>query len=190
MAEEIKNYIKKKITLYKERCEEKRAEFQEKLKIISPEKIVYIDEAGVDNRLYTEYGRAPRGKRIYAEISGKKRERISIIAGLCKKKFYAPFLFQGSCNSDVFNIWLEKVLLPNTDEGTTIVMDNAAFHKSEHTKTIIEKFNCYLLFLPTYSPDLNPIEHKWHTVKSLVRQQLKDWNGNLQSIVSECLLNI
>jgi hypothetical protein len=143
---------KKKATLYKERDEEKRADYKKQVEKIPPETIVYIDEAGVDKRLYREYGRAPRGQKIYGEISGKKRERVSVIGGLMGKKFIAPFTFQGGCNRDVFNTWLETVLLPDLSPGMTIIMDNAAFHKSSKTRELIENAGCYLLFLPTYSP--------------------------------------
>ncbi len=112
MAQAFKNHAKKKTTLYKERNEEKRAEFKKQLEKIDSDKLVYIDEAGVDNRLYREYARAPRGQKVYAEIPGKKRERVSVIGGLMSGTFIAPFTFQGGCNSDVFNTWLKEVLLP------------------------------------------------------------------------------
>jgi hypothetical protein len=64
---------------------------------------VYVDEAGVDNRLYREYARAPRGEKVYADIPGKKRERISMIGGLIGRKFVAPLTFTGECNKEVFN---------------------------------------------------------------------------------------
>ena len=169
MAQAFKNHTKKKTTLYKERNEEKRNEFKKQLEKINPEQVVYIDEAGIDNRLYREYARAPRGQKIYAEIPGKKRERVSIIGALMNGMFIAPFTFQGECNADLFNVWLEQELLPTLSKGSVLIMDNAAFHKSAKTKELIEKFGCYLLFLPTYSPDLNPIEHWWHKIKSILR---------------------
>lgn len=117
------------------------------LKAISPETIVYIDEAGVDNRLFREYARALRGQKIHTDIPGKKRERYSMIGGLIGKKFIAPFTFSGGCNSEVFNTWLEQNLLSEIPRGTTIIMDNATFHKSSRTKEIIEKAGCFLIFL-------------------------------------------
>lgn len=81
--------------------------------------------------------------------------------------------FSGGCNTDVFNAWLEQVLLPELAYGTTVVMDNAAFHKSVKTKELIESAGCHLLYLPTYSPDLNPIEHCWHTMKSWIRPRMQ-----------------
>ena len=67
--------------------------------------------------------------------------------------------FKGGCDSSVFNTWLKKVLLPVLAPGTTLVMDNASFHKGADTKRLIQEAKCHLLYLPTYSPDFNPIEH-------------------------------
>ena len=148
---------------------------------------MWIDEAGIDNRLYREYARAPRGKKVFAEICGKKRERVSVIGALMNGIFMAPFTFQGGCNADVFNAWLEEILLPTLSRGTFLVMDNAAFHKSAKTRELIEKFGCHLLFLPTYSPDLNPIEHWWHKIKSLLRPLIQQGYDNLHNLLDICL---
>lgn len=144
---------------------------------------MYIDEAGIDNRLYREHARAPRGQKVYAEIPGKKRERVSVIGALMEGTFIAPFTFEGGCNADVFNVWLEAVLLPTLSKGTTLVMDNAAFHKSPKTRELIEDFGCHLLFLPTYSPDLNPIEHWWHKIKSILRPLIQRGADNLHNLL-------
>ena len=72
-----------------------------------------------------------------------------------------------------FNYWLENCLLPTLGPGYTIVMDNAAFHKSEKTKILIEKARCNLLFLPPYSPDLNPIEKFWANLKAKIRKCIR-----------------
>lgn len=151
---------------------------------------MYIDEAGVDNRLYREYARAKRGEKIYADIPGKKRERISMIGGLIERKFIAPMTFNGGCDNVIFNLWLEQILLPQLSLGTTIVMDNAAFHKNVKTKELIEGAGCHLLYLPTYSPDLNPIEHCWHKVKSILKSLAHQQHSNLHDILNTCLLNI
>ena len=190
MVKKSKCDSKKKTTLYAERCPEKRAEFEKKLEGIDPETVAFIDEAGVDNRLFREYARAPRGRKIMADIPGKKRERYSMIGGLINKKFISPFTFQGGCNRHVLNIWLRDIFLPNLPKGTTIVMDNAAFHKSTETRQIIEDAGCYLLFLPTYSPDLNPIEHCWHTLKSKLKPLIQKTQKNFQEIIGQCLLTL
>lgn len=104
-----------------------------------------------------------------------------------KGTFMAPFTFKGGCTSDVFNTWLEKVLLPTLPKGTFLVMDNAAFHKSLKTKELIKKFGCHLLFLPTYSPDLNPIEHWWHKIKSILKPLIQYAGDNLHNLLDKYL---
>ena len=92
-----------------------------------------------------------------------------MIGGLRNKKYLAPMTFKGGCDSSVFNTWLKKVLLPGLAPGTTLVIDNASFHKGTDTKRLIQEAKCHLLYLPTYSPDFNPIEHCWHTIKSRLK---------------------
>jgi transposase len=150
---------------------------------------VYIDEAGVDHRLYRAYGRALRGVQIPAHIPGKRGVRVSMVAGWYQKKLIAPLTFEGGCDQIVFNTWLETVLLPELPSETTIVMDNAAFHKTPQTQALIEAAGCHLLYLPTYSPDLNPIEHCWHTIKSWLRPRILQAD-NLQDLVGNAIREI
>jgi transposase len=148
--------------------------------------VVYLDEAGVDHRLTRVYGRALRGQQIFATVPGKRGKRINMIGGWFKKQFIAPLTFEGGCDQIVFNTWLETSLLPELPEGTTVVMDNAAFHKTPETKALIEAVGCHLLYLPPYSPDLNPIEHCWHTIKSWLRPRITP-ESDLQSLLGEAI---
>lgn len=103
---------------------------------------------------------------IQSEISGKKYERESFIAGKIGKRIIAPFCFKGMCNTQVVNTWISRVLVPVLKPGQVVVMDNASFHKSAKTKELIESAGCKLIFLPPYSPDLNPIEKVWANLKN------------------------
>ena len=137
-----------------------------------PAAVFYLDECGVDHRLYREYGRAPRGERIYQAVAGARRERTSIISASQRSKLVAPLVFQGSCNAEVVDIYFEKVLLPALPPGSVIVLDNARFHQSPRLLKRVQAAGCQLLFLPPYSPDLNPIEHLWAAFKTRLRQNL------------------
>ena len=86
--------------------------------------------------------------------------------------------YQGTCDAKLFNLWLKDFLLPSLGSGYTLVMDNAAFHKSEETKEIIEGADCQLLLLPPYSPDLNPIEKFWANLKAIIKKII----GNFETL--------
>jgi transposase len=127
--------------------------------------------------LYRDRGWAPRGTKIYGDIKGKKYARESFIAGKVGSKIIAPFCFKGTCNTAVFNTWISQVLLPCLKSGQVVVMDNASFHKSIRTKELIESAGCKLIFLPPYSPDLNPIEIVWANLKRNLTQIICDFKS-------------
>jgi transposase len=112
-----------------------------------------------------------KGKRLFDERFGNKanEKRITIISGSLNNKFIAPFRFEGYTNTEVFNTWIKEVLLPELKSKQVIIMDNASFHKSERTRELIESKGCELIFLPPYSPDFNPIEKSWGSMKKLYR---------------------
>lgn len=129
------------------------------------DRLVYLDETGFDLSSARTHGRAPRGERVYGLRSGNRRPRTSLIGALVKGKLAAPMLFSGTTNTAVFNQWLEEALLPAIGRGMTLIMDNAIFHKSQATKDIVRQAGCSILFLPPYSPELNPIEQTWANLK-------------------------
>lgn len=90
--------------------------------------------------------------------------------------------FTGTCNTLLFNAWIENLLLPSLKPGQTIIMDNASFHKSEITKKLIKKAGCELIFLPAYSPDLNPIETYWANLKYKIKSNIQNFTTLSQAI--------
>jgi transposase len=149
-------------------------------------RFLYVDESGFSPSAERQHGWALRGEKVYGLRSGDRRPRTSLIAALVEKKLVAPMLFSGTCNTQVFNSWLEKMLCPMLTENDVVVMDNAAFHKSARTAELIAKSSATLLFLPPYSPDIMPIEKTFGTLK-----RYRQYNSNLsieQSIQSyNCL---
>jgi len=160
----------KKTLRYAERDEPARAQLQAELADWEPHDLVYLDESGVDDALHRPYARAPRGTKVLGEVSGAHTHRISLIAALRESQLLAPMRFEGYCDTLVFNAWLEHVLLPELQPGQIVLMDNASFHKSSTTKTLIESKGCTLKYLPTYSPDFNPIEPQWAILKARLRK--------------------
>ena len=183
----------KKTTLYAERDEQQRQEFLTKITELDPGKVVYVDESGIDASLYREYARSLRGKRIKTDIYGKKYERTSLIAGWIHhtlKDFIAPYAFDGYTDSTRFNGWLEECLLPVLGPGWTIILDNASFHKGAKTKDLVQKAKCTLLYLPPYSPDFNPIENQWATLKNRYRSFKHKGLGHHDAIDASFLVRL
>lgn len=150
-----------------------RKEFKEKIEKYQKENkvIVYVDESGFAQDMPREYGYSEKGKRCYDEKDWHARGRINAIGAIIDNKLLTVSLFDSNIDSEVFYTWLEKDLIPKLPEESIIVMDNATFHKRLDMKEIIQDNNHTLLFLPPYSPDLNPIEHKWSEAKSIRRKE-------------------
>lgn len=127
--------------------------------------VIYLDETGFVQDVHRTQAWGLKGEVVYGCQSAQQRPRMNLIGGYVNHKLIAPMLFQGACNTQVFNQWLEHMLLPELAAGSVIVMDNASFHKSQASRDLIEQAACHLLFLPPYSPDLNPIEHVWANLK-------------------------
>ncbi|WP_256439908.1 MULTISPECIES: transposase [Candidatus Rhabdochlamydia] len=99
----------------------------------------------------------------------------------------APFCYTGTCNTDLFNTWLEKMLLLELKADQVIIMDNASFHNSQLSLEMIKKAGCEVLFLPPYSPDLNPIEIFWANFKRKVQSTLNTFS-TLSEAIDQAIL--
>lgn len=133
---------------------------------------MYLDESGVNQYLHRQHARSVRGKKVLGEISGRRFSRQSVISALKDKKFLAPMCFEGTCDTNLFNVWLKQELLPSLTPGQVLILDNASFHKSATTRKLVESYGCDIVFLPPYSPDLNPIEKCWANMKTKIRELL------------------
>ena len=142
---------------------------------ILPEKIAYVDESGIDQYLYREYAYAPRGETVTERISGKKFQRTNLVAAQLNGKIIAPMQYNGTTDAPLFEYWLKQWLLPCLPEDIVIVMDNASFHRKKKLFEIAEAYHRKLIFLPPYSPELNPIEHFWAKLKQWLKLHIKEF---------------
>ncbi len=157
----------KKTLLYKERDHIKRMKYLSTLRTKLIEntdlKLVYADESGFEQQYFRPQAWGKIGRKVHGERSGKRWVRTNLIAAKSKHTMLAPFLIEGSVDSNVFNLWLERNLIPVLPENSLLILDNAAFHNKKFiAKTLIEHGHD-VLFLPPYSPGFNPIE-KWFGV--------------------------
>ena len=141
-----KNNAKKKTARYYEQDAEKVNEYLEKIKDIPKEKIIYIDETGIDKFLYRKYARAPIGEKIYEKVRGNRFERTSIVAAQAGNRIIAPLQYKGTMTSIFFEAWFEKHLLPELSQGDVIILDNASFHRKKRLYEIAELHKVKIIF--------------------------------------------
>lgn len=159
-----------------EASEKNREKYAEEIKSIALEKLVYIDESGIDIGICKDRGWGKKGEKLIGKKSGKYYQRTNIIAGYVNNKSIAPGVFNGSCNTKLFETWVAEFLIKELKPGQFVVMDNAAFHKSKRTRELIESVGCKIIFLPPYSPDLNPIEKFWANMKRWIKEKIPHFN--------------
>ena len=126
---------------------------------------VYIDETGFSETDFREYAYARRGVGVEAKVPSRRYRSTTLIAARFQDGFTAPVLFEGSCDAIAFNRWLQEMLCPLLTEKHVVILDNASFHKSSQTVALIRSCGASLLFLPPYSPELNPIEKDFANIK-------------------------
>lgn len=115
-------------------------------------------------------GDAPIGQRCYGRWDWHARGRTNVIGARLGLHLLAVGLFQSSINADTFLAWINQVLLPQLPPAAVIVLDNAAFHKRQDIQNALRQAGHTLEYLPSYSPDLNPIEHQWAQAKAIRKQ--------------------
>ena len=152
--------------------------------------MVYSDETGIDDNEVNGAGWAPEGERCHDKKKAERTTRYNITAALNKNLLFAPFVFEGYSNKAIYETYVEHVLAPALKPGMFVIIDNASFHKSIRVKELIEERDCKVIFLPPYSPDFNPIEHHWDTVKSEIRktaQVIQDFfKATIQVLAGMC----
>ena len=137
--------------------------------------IYYADESGFEEYYSRNYGYSPSNKRVYGEVYGKKFGRTSVVSAQLGNEFVAPFAFKGYMNGDLFEGWLESVFVPclENPSKSLLVIDNASHHRKDNIRDIADEYGFSVMFLPKYSPDLNPIETAWANVKNKLRLKMR-----------------
>lgn len=162
----------KKTLSHPKRDEELREEFRFQIALAkgAQRTIVYLDESGFAVDMPRTHGYSLKGQRCHGEQDWHARGRINAIGAIIGRHFLTVGLFECGTDSDVFYGWLTQDLIPKLPEESIVVMDNAAFHKRSDMVEALEKEGHIVLYLPPYSPDLNPIEPKWAHCKHLRRR--------------------
>jgi transposase len=137
---------------------------------VDPSRLVFIDETWTKTNMTPLRGWAPCGMRLVTKVPHGHWNTTTFLAALRHDRIEAPWLLEGPINGESFAIYVEKVLLPTLRPGDIVIMDNLGSHKGKIIRRMIRSIGAKLLFLPKYSPDLNPIEQVFAKLKHLLRK--------------------
>jgi transposase len=143
----------------------------------------FIDECGMHLGLTRLYGRAAPGERVVEATPGYSGPHYTLVASLSLTGVQAPWAFEKAMNTQAFETYVEHILGPTLQAGDIVVVDNLSAHKGKPVQRLIEARGAQVVFLPPYSPDLNPIEKCWAKVKAALRRaKARTWDVLLEAL--------
>lgn len=174
----------------REENRKRREEFLQRLQTIPPEKLIFLDESGVTTQMTRGYARASGGRRVHEATPGGHWKILTILSALSLGGLLATMTIEEATDGDIFLAYIEQVLGPKLQPGDVVVMDNLSAHKVAGIAELIQTAGAELLYLPPYSPDLNPIEKAWAKLKQLLRSTKARTAEALEQAIAELLPQI
>lgn len=153
-----------------ERDERRRGAFREYVRSIVADRFVFVDECSTNISLSPIFARAPKGERAFGKAPRNWGKNVSLVCAIDAGGVKPSMSVEGAVDGKAFEIYVEHFLAPTLKPGQIVVMDNLSVHKSRRIERLVEEAGCTLLFLPPYSPDLNPIEEAFSKVKGTLRK--------------------
>ncbi len=150
-------------------------------------RLVFVDEMGSNVSLSPLYAWSRRGERAHAKAPRNWGKNVTLLASMSSDGVGPCLAVEGAATRGVFEVYLERVLAPSLRPGQVVVMDNLSAHKGGRVREILETRGCELLYLPPYSPDLNPIEQAFSKVKGLMRRAEARTRGALVEAMGRAL---
>jgi transposase len=152
--------------------------------------LIFLDESCAKTNLTRLRGRAPRGQRVHATCPCGHWHTTTLIGALRLDGSTACMSIEGAADTPVFHAYVRQVLLPTLRAGDIVVMDNLSPHKSEPTLELLAQAGAKVVFLPAYSPDLNPIEKMWSKIKTALRSAEARTAAELLAAVGQALRSV
>lgn len=149
---------------------EERRVFIGRQPALDPERLVFLDETWATTNMTRRLGRCARGLRLLAPVPHGHWKTTTLIAGLRTTGITAPYVLDGPINGDFFRAYVEQILAPTLAPGDILILDNLPSHKVAGVREAVEARKARILYLPPYSPDLNPIEKAFAKLKTLLRK--------------------
>jgi transposase len=149
--------------------------------------LVFLDETGANTKMTRLYGRAPKGERVVDAVPHGHWKTTTFVAGMRTTGIVAPLVLDGPMNGEAFLAYVEQMLAPSLAPGDVLVMDNLPAHKVAGVETAIRAVGASILYLPAYSPDLNPIEQVFAKLKTFLRKTAARTQDALELAIKDAL---
>lgn len=163
-------HAQKKTLIAREQDLDARAVWRAEAAAVDPTKLIFLDETSTPTNLTPRFARARRGQRVLGRVPHGRWTSVTLLASLTTDGFGPSLQFAGALDRPIFDAFVERILVPSLVPGQTVVLDNLSVHKSAAARRLIEDAGCRIIFLPTYSPDFNPIEQAFAKLKHLLRR--------------------
>jgi transposase len=137
---------------------------------VEAKRLLFVDEMGTNTSLSLVYAWASKGQRAYCSVPRNRGKNTTVLSSMSVEGMGPSLTVEGATTSAVFEAYVEQVLAPTLRNGQVVVMDNLSAHKGERVRELIEERGCELIYLPSYSPDFNPIEEAFSKIKGLLRK--------------------
>ncbi len=154
---------------------------------IDLERLIFLDESGVSTQMTRLYARCTGGARIHETTPDGRWKILTILGAISTRGMIATMTIEAATDREIFLAFLDEVLCPKLRLGDVVVMDNLSSHKVKGVRERIEAAGAQLLYLPPYSPDLNPIEKAWAKLKQLLREAKARTKETLDQAITEAL---
>jgi transposase len=155
---------------------------------VAPERLVFVDEMGVHTSLAPLYGYSRKGERVHLQVPRNRGTNTTLLASMTLLGGMGETMaVEGSTDQEVFDAYVEHILVPTLEAGHVVIMDNLSAHKPARVRELIESKGCQLIYLPAYSPDFNPIEEAFAKIKGMVRQAGARTKDALVEVLGEAL---
>ena len=138
---------------------------------LDPDKLVFLDETWASTKMFRTHGRCERGKRLVCDVPCGHWKTTTFLAALRVDGIAAPSVIDGPINGDLFVAGVRQQLVPTLQPGRTVILDNLSSHKRAEVRQAVEAAGCRLVYLPPYSPELNPIELVFSRLKRMLRSR-------------------
>jgi transposase len=162
----------KKSKIASERDEEVRGLWRWLASHFDARRLVFVDESGFNTSMTRLYARAPKGERAYGKVPRNRGKNTTLIAAITLEGAMGESMtVEGATDSEVFEAYVEHFLSPSLCEGQVVVLDGLGAHRTQKVTELVKARGADLVFLPSYSPDLNPIEEAFSKIKALVRKE-------------------